>query len=119
MGTVASEAIILASSLRLRMKGKKIHFSQAVMQVFLPPELEQLIQGQIATGKYRSALEVITAGLHLLEQQDDIYEGRLMELQQDAQIGQEAAQREEVLEGSIAMNQIRENLQLRHTTSES
>jgi antitoxin ParD1/3/4 len=111
--------MILASSLRLKIKGKKNHFSQAVMQVFLTPELEQLIQHQIATGKYQSALEVITAGLYLLEQQDDVYKGRLMELQQDAQIGQEAVQREEVLEGPIAMNQIRENLQLRHATSES
>jgi len=42
-----------------------------------------------------------------------------MELKQDAQIEQEAVQREEVLEGSTAMNQIRENLQLRHAISES
>jgi len=54
--------MILASSLRHKIKGKKNTFSQAVMQVFLPPELEQFIQGQIATGKYQSALEVITAG---------------------------------------------------------
>jgi len=43
------------------------------MQVVLPPELEQLIQRQLTAGKYRSALEVITAGIHLLDQQDDIY----------------------------------------------
>jgi len=42
--------MILASSLRHKIKGKKNTFSQAVMQVFLPPELEQFIQGQIATG---------------------------------------------------------------------
>ncbi|WP_442951431.1 type II toxin-antitoxin system ParD family antitoxin [Oscillatoria sp. CS-180] len=29
---------------------------------------QQLIQRQIATGKYQSALEVITAGLHLIGQ---------------------------------------------------
>ncbi|NJL87484.1 MAG: type II toxin-antitoxin system ParD family antitoxin [Leptolyngbyaceae cyanobacterium SM1_1_3] len=89
------------------------------MQIFLPPELEQLIQRQIATGKYQSALEVITAGLYLLKQQDDIYKGHLPELQQDAQIGREAVQREEVLEGPSAMTQIREKLRLRHATSES
>jgi len=41
------------------MRGKKNHFSQTAMQVLLTPELEQLIQHQIATGKYQSALEDI------------------------------------------------------------
>ena len=54
------------------------------MQIVLPPELEQLIQRQIAAGQYQSALDVITAGIHLLDQQDDIYQGQLPELQQDA-----------------------------------
>ena len=63
------------------------------MQIVLPPELEQLIQRQIAAGKYQSALEVITAGIQLLDQQDDIYQGRLPELQQEAQVGWEVAQR--------------------------
>ena len=89
------------------------------MQIVLPPELEQLIQRQIAAGKYQSALDVITAGIHLLEQQDDIYQGRLPELQQDAQIGWKAVQRGEVVEGPTAMAQIRENLRFRHATPES
>lgn len=89
------------------------------MQIVLPPELEQLIQHQIAAGKYQSALDVITAGIHLLEQQDDIYQGRLPELQQDAQIGWDAVQRGELVEGTTAMAQIRENLRLRHASPES
>jgi antitoxin ParD1/3/4 len=48
--------------------------------------------------------------VYLLDQQDDIYQGRLSELQQDAQIGWEAAQRGELVEGPTAMAQIRENL---------
>lgn len=83
------------------------------MQIVLPPELEQLIQRQIAAGKYRSALDVIAAGIHLLDQKDDIYQGRLPELQQDAQIGWEAAQRSELVEGPTAMAHIRENLRSR------
>ena len=84
------------------------------MQIVLPPELEQLIQRQIAAGKYQSALEVITAGIHLLDQQDDIYQGRLPELQQKAQVGWEAAQRGDLVEGPSAMAQIRGNLRSRN-----
>ena len=84
------------------------------MQIVLPPELEQLIQRQI----YQSVLEVITAGIQLLDQQDDIYQGRLPELQQDAQIGWEAAQRGDLVEGPTAMAQIRENLRSRHASAE-
>ncbi len=89
------------------------------MQIVLPPELEQLIQRQIAAGKYQSALDVITAGVHLLEQQDDIYQGRLPELRQDARIGWDAVQQGEIVEGSTAMAQIREKLRDRHVTPES
>ena len=79
-----------------------------------PLELEQLIQRQLTAGKYQSALEVITAGIHLLDQQDDIYQGRLPELQQEAQVGWEAAQRGDLVEGPSAMAQIRGNLRSRN-----
>lgn len=83
------------------------------MQIFLPPEVEALVQRQITSGKYQNAIEVILAGIKLLEQQEDIYQGRLQELQQAAQIGLEASQRGEVVEGSTEMAQIRANLRSR------
>ncbi len=89
------------------------------MQIVLPPELEHLIQRQIAAGRYQSAVDVIAAGVNLLEQQNDIYQGRLPELQQEAQIGWDAAQRGELVEGTVAMAQIRENLRARHASPES
>lgn len=89
------------------------------MQIVLPPDLEQLVQRQIASGKYQSALEVISAGVRLLQQQEDLYQGRLQELQQEAQIGWDAAQRGELVEGATAMAQIRANLRLRHASPES
>ena len=88
------------------------------MQIVLPPELQQLIQRQIAAGNYQSALDVITAGIQLLDQQDDIYQGRLPEPQQDAQIGWEAAQRGDLVEGPFAMAKIREKLRSRHASAE-
>jgi antitoxin ParD1/3/4 len=45
-----------------------------------------------------------------------LYQGRLQELQQDAQIGWEAAQRGELVDGSTAITQIRVNLHSRHTS---
>ncbi|HEY9627388.1 MAG TPA: type II toxin-antitoxin system ParD family antitoxin [Coleofasciculaceae cyanobacterium] len=85
------------------------------MQIVLPPELEQLVQRQIASGKYQSVLEVILAGVQLLEQQEDLYQGQLPALQQEARIGWEAVQRGEWVDGATAMEQIRANLKSRFT----
>ncbi len=80
------------------------------MQIALPPEVEAMVQRQVASGKYTSAIEVILAGVKLLEQQEDIYQGRLHELQEEARIGWEASLRGEVVDGPTAMAQIRANL---------
>lgn len=93
---------------------KSILLPQLLMQIVLPPELEDLVQRQLASGKYQTALEVILAGVKLLEQQEDIYQGRLQELQQEGLIGWEAAQRGKLVDGSTAMTQIRANLHSRH-----
>lgn len=89
------------------------------MQIVLPPDVEALVQRQLTSGKYKSALEVILAGVQLLEQQEDMYQGRLQELQQEARIGWEASQRGEVVDGTTAMEQIRANLRSRYGSSES
>lgn len=77
------------------------------MQIVLPPELENLVQRQLDSGKYQNALEVIFAGVRLLDEQEYVYQGRLQELQQEAQLGWEAAQRGELIDGATAMAQIR------------
>lgn len=77
------------------------------MQIVLPPELEALIQQQLDSGKYQSAIDVIRAGVIRLQQEEDIYQGRLQELQQDAQIGWEAIQRGEFVDGASAIAELR------------
>jgi antitoxin ParD1/3/4 len=84
------------------------------MQVILPPELELIVSRQLTNGKYPDPIAVIRAAVELLEQQEDIYQGKLGELQQAAQIGWEASQRGEVVDGKIAMEQIRKNIQSRY-----
>ena len=66
------------------------------MQIVLPPEVEALVQRQLINGKYNSAIEVILAGVQLLEQQQDIYQEPY------------ASQRGEVVDGATAMAQIEE-----------
>jgi antitoxin ParD1/3/4 len=39
------------------------------MQIVLSPEVEAVVQRQLTTGKYQSAIEVILAGIQLLQQQ--------------------------------------------------
>ena len=85
------------------------------MQVTLPPELELIVSRQLTSGKYQNAIEVIRTAIELLEQQEDIDRGRLGELKQAAQVGWEASQRGEVVDGQIAMEQIRSNLNSRST----
>jgi len=85
------------------------------MQIALPPEVEAFVQRQVASGKYNSALDVILAGIHLLERQEDIDRGRLAELQRDARVGWNASQQGQVVDGAMAMTQIRANLRSRAT----
>lgn len=88
------------------------------MQIVLPPEVEVLVQRQLSSGKYQNAIEVILAGIKLLEQQEDIYQGRLQNLQQEARIGWEASQRGEVVDGVTAMAQIRASVRSRYNVSD-
>jgi Arc/MetJ-type ribon-helix-helix transcriptional regulator len=39
------------------------------MKIVLPPELDQLVKRQIERGPYKTTLEVLLAGVHLLEHQ--------------------------------------------------
>lgn len=45
------------------------------MQMVLPPELQNLVQRHLDSGKYQTAIEVIFAGVTLLEQEEDIDQG--------------------------------------------
>ncbi len=84
------------------------------MQISLPPEIEALIERQLSSGKYKTAIEVLLAGIHLLDEQETLYQGRLSELQNAAQIGWQASQRGEVVDGAVAMNQILTDVRSSH-----
>ena len=87
------------------------------MQIALPPEMETLVQRQLSSGKYRNLLDLVLAAIKLLQQQEDIYKGRLLELQEEAMVGLEASQQGRVVDGPTAMSQIRANLRDRYQAS--
>lgn len=68
------------------------------MNVSLTPELEQLVQAKVKSGRYLSASEVVREALRLLEERDRLFELRLAELQQKLSIGVEQADRDELIE---------------------
>ena len=86
------------------------------MVVSLPPDLERLVQRQVESGKYATAIEALLAGMHLLDQQEDDSElENHLGLKRLVSIGWEASQRGEVIDGPIAMNQILEDLRSRYS----
>lgn len=86
------------------------------MNISLTTELEQFIQGQVASGKYTSNEEVILAGIRLLEERERIYKGRFEELQREIAIGVEQLDRGERLDGREVIEQLRQkNQALRKT----
>ncbi|MHC5744622.1 MAG: type II toxin-antitoxin system ParD family antitoxin [Nostoc sp.] len=89
------------------------------MNISLTTELEQFIQGQVASGKYTSNEEVILAGIRLLEERERIYKGRFEELQREIAIRVEQLDRGERLDGREVIEQLRQkNQALRKTQAQ-
>ncbi len=66
------------------------------MTATLSGELEEFVNAQVQSGEYPSALEVIRAGLYLLEDQNALRQIKLERLRKEIAIGLEAAARGEV-----------------------
>ena len=54
------------------------------MMISLSPELEAFAHRQVENGTYGSIEALIAAGIRVLIDREDIYEGRLEELQREA-----------------------------------
>jgi antitoxin ParD1/3/4 len=50
------------------------------MNVHLTPELEQLVQRKVQSGRYNSASEVVREALRLMEQRDELRAIQILEL---------------------------------------
>ena len=62
------------------------------MNVHLTPELEQLVQTKVQTGRYNSASEVVREALRIMEQRDEVRSIQLQELRNrmDRALGESA-----------------------------
>ncbi len=80
------------------------------MNISLTPELEQLVKDKVSSGKYHSVSEVMGEALRLLEERDRIRDQRLAELKAKIQVGIEASERGEVVDGEEVFAEIEEDI---------
>jgi antitoxin ParD1/3/4 len=76
------------------------------MNVHLTPELEQLVQNKVKTGRYNSASEVVREALRLLEEHDQIRQMRLQEIRRKIQEGWDSLRLGEGMDGEEFMVQL-------------
>ena len=76
------------------------------MNVHLTPELEQLVQGKVKSGRYNSASEVVREALRLLEQRDEVFTLRKDEIRKQIEEGWQSAKRGEVVGGDEVFDRI-------------
>ena len=69
------------------------------MNVHLTPELEQLVQTKVKSGRYNSASEVVREALRLLEERDQLLELRKEAIRQKIDEGWESLRRGEGVDG--------------------
>jgi len=73
------------------------------MNVHLTPELEQLVQNKVKSGRYNSASEVVREALRLLEEQDQIRQMRFQEMRRKIREGWDSLRRSEGSDGEEFM----------------
>lgn len=85
------------------------------MSLPLPPDLQQFADRQIASGKYTSLDEMMLAGLRILAEQEQIYQGRFEELRRELLLGMLEAEQGELLDAASEIEAIRQRLRQRHS----
>lgn len=86
------------------------------MVVALPPELERLVQRQVESGKYETAIDALFAGMNLLDQQNEpeLDSEQLTILRREVKLGMDAIDRGEFLDGPTAMEALRQRNRQRY-----
>jgi len=83
------------------------------MAIHLTPEFEQLIENKVRSGSYKSASEVITEALRLLEQRDRVFAVNKDDLRSHIEQGWQSAQRGELVDGDDVFDRIDAELENR------
>jgi antitoxin ParD1/3/4 len=80
------------------------------MNVHLTRELEQWVQGKVATGLYNNQSEVVREALRLLAERDRIRDAHLAKIRGSLARGLEQADRGELLDGPSVVAEARKTL---------
>jgi len=80
------------------------------MNIQLKPELEQIIEAQIATGRYNDAEEVISKALKLLLEWEQGYQQWVEETRQKVEVAIEQLDRGEGIDGEVVVESLREKV---------
>ena len=80
------------------------------MNIQIKPELEQIIQAQIATGRYTNPEDVISKALKLLLEWDQGYQNWVEETREKVDVAIEQLDRGEGINGEVVISQLRDKL---------
>ncbi len=80
------------------------------MNVHLTPELEQLVQAKVQSGRYNSASEVVREALRIMEQRDEVRSIQLQELRNRMDRALSESSRGEGTDGEEFMQEMLEEL---------
>ena len=80
------------------------------MNIQIKPELEQIIQAQIETGRYTNPEDVISKALKLLLEWDKGYQNWVEETREKVDVAIEQLDRGEGINGEVVISQLRDKL---------
>ena len=80
------------------------------MNIQIKPELEQIIQAQIATGRYTNPEDVISKALKLLLEWDKGYQNWVEETREKVDVAIEQLDKGEGINGEVVISQLRDKL---------
>ncbi len=80
------------------------------MNIQIQPELEQIIESQIATGRYANPEEVISQALKLLLQWEKGYQNWVSETREKVDVSIEQLDRGEGIDGEVVIEKLRDKL---------
>ncbi len=66
------------------------------MDIALTKEFEQYVEQKVASGRYRSASEVVCDGLRLMKERDELHQSELAALRDEISVGMDQAERGKV-----------------------
>ena len=85
------------------------------MNVHLTPELEQLVQTKVQSGRYNSASEVVREALRIMEQRDEVRSIQLQELRNRMDRALVESARAEGTDGEEFLQEMLDELDARHS----